>query len=141
MDIEKYLPTPEMQAEFEEYKKLKSPEEKEAFDKARRAKFEAKSQKDKEDYMHASEEGLRATIDATEEVLLIAKFGDFASALSLSYIARTYFNRSKEWLYQRLKGQKVNGKPAKFTQEERKKLSAALMDISQQAKDIALSIS
>lgn len=35
----------------------------------------------------------------------------------------------------------VNGKPAQFTLEERKKLANALIDISNRAKNIALSIS
>lgn len=141
MDLSKYLPSPEMQAEFEEFKKLKTSEEKEAFKKNRQGRFESKTEVDKEDYMQKSEEGLKATIDRAEEVLLIAQFGELAGALSLSFIARKYFNRSKEWLYQRLKGYKVNGKPAQFTPEERKRLADALLDISKQAKDIALSIS
>lgn len=141
MDLSKYLPSPEMQVEFEEFKKLKTPEEKEAFKKARQDRFEAKTESGKEEYLQKSEEGLRATIDRAEEVLLIAQFGELAGALSLSFIARKYFDRSKEWLYQRLKGYKVNGKPAQFTPEERQRLADALLDISKQAKDIALSIS
>ncbi|WP_234367825.1 DUF5053 domain-containing protein [Parabacteroides pacaensis] len=140
MDLSKYLPTPEMQAEFEEFKKLKTPEEKEAFKKARKARFDAKTEEEKAQYLQNSEEGLKATIDRAEEVLLIAQLGDLAGALSLSYIAKKYFNRSKEWLYQRLNGYKVNGKPAQFTPEERKKLADALLDISNQAKNFALSI-
>lgn len=141
MDLSKYLPTPEMQAEFEEFKKLKTGEEKEAFKKARMSRFEAKTAEEKEAYRQKSEEGLKAAIDRAEEVLLIAQLGDLADALSLSYIAKKYFNRSKEWLYQRLNGYKVNGKPAQFTPEERKKLADALLDISNQVKSFALSIS
>ena len=138
--MSKYLPTAEMQEEFEAFKKLSTPEEKEAFLKARKARFEAKSEEDRADYIQKSEEGLKATIDRAEEILLIAQLGDLASALSLSYIAKKYFNRSKSWLYQRLNGYKVNGKPAQFTPAERKLLAEALLDISRQAKDMALSI-
>lgn len=141
MDLSKYLPSAEMQAEFEGFKKLKTQEEKDAFQIARQARFEAKTEAEKEDYLHKSEEGLKATIDRADEVLLIAQFGELANVLSLSFIARKYFNRSKEWLYQRLKGYRVNGKPAQFTVEERKMLSDALLDISRQAKEMALSIS
>lgn len=140
MDMSKYLPTAEMQEEFEAFKKLSTPEEKESFLKARKARFEAKSPEDQADYIQKSEEGLKATIDRAEEILLIAQLGDLASALSLSFIAKKYFNRSKSWLYQRLNGYKVNGKPAQFTPAERKLLADALLDISQQAKDMALSI-
>lgn len=140
MDMSKYLPTAEMQEEFEAFKKLSTQEEKKAFFEARKARFNAKPKEDQEDYIQKSEQGLRATIDRAEEVLLIAQLGDLASALSLSYIAKKYFNRSKSWLYQRLNGYKVNGKPAQFTPAERKLLADALLDISQQAKDMALSI-
>lgn len=140
-DMSKYLPTAEMQDEFEAFKKLKTQEEKDAFFKARQARFEAKSPEEQKDYMQKSEEGLKATMDRAEEILLIAQLGDLASALSLSFIAKKYFNRSKSWLYQRLNGYKVNGKPAQFTLEERKLLANALLDISKQAKDMALSIS
>lgn len=141
MDLSKYLPSPEMQVEFEEFKKMKTSEEKEAFQKVRQDRFAAKTESGKEEYLQKSEEGLKATIDRAEEVLLIAQFGELVGALSLSFIARKYFDRSKEWLYQRLKGYKVNGKPAQFTPEERQRLADALLDISKQAKDIALSIS
>lgn len=141
MDMKKYLPTAEMQEEFEVFKTLKTKEEKDAFFKARKARFEAKTLEEQEEYKLKSEEGLKATIDRAEEVLLIAQLGDLAGALSLSFIAKKYFNRSKSWLYQRLNGYKVNGKPAQFTPDERKLLADALLDISRLAKDIALSIS
>lgn len=141
MDMKKYLPTAEMQEEFEVFKTLKTKEEKDAFFKARKARFEAKTLEEQEEYKLKSEEGLKATIDRAEEVLLIAQLGDLAGALSLSFIAKKYFNRSKSWLYQRLNGYKVNGKPAQFTPDERKLLADALLDISRLAKDMALSIS
>lgn len=141
MDMKKYLPTAEMQEEFEVFKTLKTKEEKDAFFKARKARFEVKTLEEQEEYKLKSEEGLKATIDRAEEVLLIAQLGDLAGALSLSFIAKKYFNRSKSWLYQRLNGYKVNGKPAQFTPDERKLLADALLDISRLAKDMALSIS
>lgn len=50
--------------------------------------------------------------------------------ISLSYIAKNYFNKSKEWLYQRINGNLVNGKPAKFTPNEIEVLNNALQDLS-----------
>jgi len=52
-----------------------------------------------------------------------------APALSLGYIAKTYFGRSSTWLYQRLNGNVVNGKIAHFTCEEIKTFKAALADL------------
>jgi len=59
---------------------------------------------------------------------------------SLSKIAKNYFGKSKEWLYQRINGYKVNGSPAQFTQEERAKLAMALQDISRMANETSLRI-
>lgn len=51
-------------------------------------------------------------------------------ALSLSYIAEHYFDKSKPWLYQRINNSVVNGKPVSFTQDELKKLADSLGDLS-----------
>jgi len=61
------------------------------------------------------------------------------STLSVSYIAKEYFHRSKEWFYQRLNGNIVNGKPAKFTPEELKTLDFALQDISKKIGAVRVS--
>lgn len=50
--------------------------------------------------------------------------------ISLAYIAKTYFGKSKSWLYHRIKGSIVNGKPAKFKEDEILLLNSALQDIS-----------
>lgn len=50
-------------------------------------------------------------------------------AISMSYIAKTYFNKTRQWLYQRFNGSIVNGKPAKFTLEEIEPLNFALQDL------------
>jgi hypothetical protein len=50
--------------------------------------------------------------------------------LPLAYIAKNYFHRTRTWLYQRINGNLVNGKPAKFTKEEKEVFNQALKDIS-----------
>jgi len=57
--------------------------------------------------------------------------------ISLSYIAQRYFNKTRNWLYQKINGCMVNGKTAKFTPEEISTLNFALQDIS---KDIASTV-
>jgi hypothetical protein len=42
------------------------------------------------------------------------------------------------WLYQRLNGNKVNGKPAQFTDEERKRFAEAQHDLNRRIEDTAL---
>jgi len=50
--------------------------------------------------------------------------------IPFSYIAKNYFKKSKEWLYQRLNENIVNGKPARFSENEIKTFNFALHDIS-----------
>ena len=73
-------------------------------------------------------------IDIALEIEEISKY------ISLSKISKDYFGHSKEWIYQRIKGYNVNGKPAQFTPEERKKLSSALEEISRMAHETSLKI-
>lgn len=45
-------------------------------------------------------------------------------------ISKEYFGKSSAWIYQRLGGYDVNGKPAQFTDDERARLSEALHDLA-----------
>ena len=50
------------------------------------------------------------------------KLGNLPEIINLSAVARNCFGKSRTWLYQRINGNKVNGKPAYFTRAERKQL-------------------
>ena len=85
------------------------------------------------------EEGVSQFIDGLDKVLadgaeMIARhrLGNVPEAISFSYIAKTYFGKSRGWLMQKVNGNVVNGKQAAFTDEERKQFRAALQDISKQ---------
>ncbi len=54
---------------------------------------------------------------------------EVSESISLSYIARTYFKKGRSWLYQRIKGNIVNGKPAAFTSDELHILSDAFLNL------------
>lgn len=56
---------------------------------------------------------------------------DTSEFLNLSGVARKYFDRSGNWLQQRLHGYKVNGKPATFKPSELQQLSQALRHMAQ----------
>ena len=56
--------------------------------------------------------------------------------LSLSYIAKNYFNKSRQWLNQRINGSIVNGKPAKFTDDQLRVFNNALHDISKKISSV-----
>ena len=69
-----------------------------------------------------------AEIDA---YLVRKQMEDILPCISLAYIAETYFRKSRHWLYQRVNGLLVNGKPAKFTPQEMETLNFALRDIGE----------
>lgn len=60
------------------------------------------------------------------------RMGALTEAVNLAYIARHYFGKTRQWLYQRLKGQIVNGKPASFTESEEATFIKALHEIGMQ---------
>lgn len=66
------------------------------------------------------------------------RLNNIPDMLSMSYIAQNYFGKSRTWLYQRINGNKVNGKPAFFTRAERKQLQDALHDIGEKLSAITL---
>lgn len=61
---------------------------------------------------------IRQQLEAVKEVI------------SLSYIAKKYFGKSRQWLNNRINGCIVNGKPCKLSEEEKEKLNYALSDVS-----------
>lgn len=70
------------------------------------------------------------SIRETNAELLRDKIKDILPIVSVSHLAKTYFHKSPQWFYQRLNGNSVNGKQAKFTDSELKVLRDALLDIS-----------
>lgn len=66
------------------------------------------------------------------------QLGSMPEIINLSCVARRYFGKSRTWLYQRMNGNKVNGKTAFFTRAERKQLEEALHDIGKQLLDVKL---
>ena len=86
-----------------------------------------------EDYEKGIEEimeGLDKVIEDANEVVARHLMGDIPEAISFSYIAKTYFGKSRAWLMQKVNGNTVNGKTAAFSDDERAKFRAALLDIS-----------
>lgn len=73
-------------------------------------------------------------------LLVKEQLKDILSIISISYIATEYFNKSKDWLYQRINGNIVNGKPAKFNKKEIDVLNYALQDISKKIGSVSASL-
>ena len=140
MTQSKYLPISEMEREFEEFKKLKTVEEKKAFQEKRKANFENKTPEEQQEYTAATKAGVKAVIERCGEIIEKVELGEVANIVSVAYIAQKYFGKTRHWLYQRLNGSIVNGKPACFTTDEKKKLQEALQDISDIIKNTSLKI-
>lgn len=88
--------------------------------------------------------GLNANIDEGKKLIdrldVYLEINDISKYVSLNMIASDYFGKSRSWLHQRLRGYTVNGKPAKFTDVERKRLAFALSDLSKKMQEASLKI-
>ncbi len=65
-----------------------------------------------------------------QEQRMAERLGEITDMVSMAYIAKTYFKKSRSWLAHKLNGNIVNGKPSQFTEEELKTLRFALNDMA-----------
>ena len=75
---------------------------------------------------------IKETNERAQDELVRNRLKSVLPAISLSYIAKTYFN-------QRINGNTVNGMQAKFSQEELRTLDYALKDLSEKLAEIRVS--
>ncbi len=94
---------------------------------------------DKETLNTFFDAGITELENDIKELTLKEQLADISEMVSLSYIAKKYFNKSRGWLYQRINGNIVRNKPAKFTDAELSTLQFALKDIGNKLNSIALS--
>lgn len=121
-----------MKKQIEELLKLgDTPAFYEAFEKLN-ASLKTKKKQDHFDkaYQAALAERSKDLKSIETELNLRLRLKEVSEVVSMSYIAKNYFQKSKEWLYQRINGYIVNGKKSKFTSDELDKLQFALKDIS-----------
>lgn len=119
--------------DLEKYKACKTPEEKAAFEKYL---FEKHSNLPADEAM----ENLKMIDNRIEELKDIVRLGEITEIVSLSYIAKKYFGKSRHWLYQRLNGVKINGKPVFLNAEQKEQLKFALNDISKKLQETSFQI-
>jgi len=74
-------------------------------------------------------EQIQESIDEINGIIIRRQLEDILQFMSLAYIAKQYFGKSRQWLYQRVNGTIVNGKPARFTNHEIDILNAAIQDM------------
>lgn len=127
----------------EEFSKCKD-YDKEAFQKQIDQVLSEKTQEEAQMIADIMLECVNEDIETTDalirEVRLRKMVEKVYDAVSWSYIAKTYFGKSRSWLNQRLNGFLVNGKEAQFTQEELNRLQTALFDLSKDIKNTALEL-
>ncbi len=93
-----------------------------------------------DEFAQAMVDSAKETADEVTNLALRHKLESVIPAISLVYIAKKYFNKSDAWLYQRINGNVVNGKPAQFTTHEIEQLKLALTDISNQLVSVSISL-
>lgn len=82
----------------------------------------------------------KKTEERVKELTMAEKFGEVTSMLSMAYIAKAYFGKSRSWLAHKMNGDTINGKTAAFTNEELVTLRNALQDMSQKFSSLSLTI-
>jgi hypothetical protein len=74
-------------------------------------------------------------------VKLVLKIKPVTDYVSISYISRRFFGKSRSWLHNRLQGYKNNGKSDTLSPEDINTLQNALLTISDEIKSAALRLS
>jgi hypothetical protein len=116
-----------------EYKKATDPKQKEDFKKKIQQMVASQSPEE-------AMASLKSIDNRISEIKEGIELGEIADMASMSYIAEKYFKKTRTWLYQRLNGNIVNGKPAQFTKEEKETFAKALQDMSKKFHEKSLSI-
>ncbi|MGV8094229.1 MAG: DUF5053 domain-containing protein [Mangrovibacterium sp.] len=128
----------------EEWVSLDTDEEKKVFDVEFRKFIESIPDDKKEQFskifMDSAISATNEARDLVEVVTVRQKLEPVLEYITISQIAKNYFKKSRQWLYMRLNGTLVNGKPAKFTDQELKILSHALKEISERILRVSQSI-
>ena len=98
----------------------------------------------KKAFAQAFQDGARQSINEAQAIVKTVEIRQTLEKVlpfaSMSYIAQHYFGRTRQWLYQRINGSAVNGKPANFTADELNTLSLALSELGDIMKDTSRSI-
>ena len=74
------------------------------------------------------------------EIKFIEQLDGLEKYLNMAQLSKDYFGKQKTWLYNRLHGWNVHGKPAQFTNTERKQFADMLLSLSDNMKNVALKL-
>ena len=74
------------------------------------------------------------------ELTMAEKLGEITDMVSMAYIAKAYFGKSRSWLAHKMNGNIVNGKTSQFSPDELAILRTALQDMSKKFGALSLTI-
>lgn len=77
-------------------------------------------------------------IEVKEHIRIKEQLKEISEIISLSYISKKYFNKTRTWIYQRINENVVHGKPVRFTDEELDTLRFAIKDISNRLDSLVI---
>lgn len=90
-----------------------------------------------QEYALALERLIKETSTLTEELSIAEQMGEVTKIVSMSFIAKEYFGKSRSWLAHKLNGDNVNGKRSAFTSDELIIFKDALSDIAKRIGSIS----
>ena len=102
--------------------------------------MEALKNQDPQAFTEALESLIHTTAKEVEDLTIAEKMGEVTKMISMAYIAKNYFGKSRSWLAHKINGNVVNGKVATFTDEERGTFKHALADMSQKLGSLGVSL-
>lgn len=80
------------------------------------------------------------TEQKVKELTMAEKLGEITDMVSMAYIAKAYFGKSRSWLAHKINGNIVNGKTSQFSPDELAILRTALQDMSKKFGALSLAI-
>ena len=104
------------------------------------AEMNALRQENEQAFTEALEGLIKTTADEVQEQRMTERLGEITDMVSMAYIAKTYFKKSRSWLAHKLNGNIVNGKPSQFTDEELNTLRFALNDMSNKLNSMSIAL-
>ncbi len=121
-----------MKTTLEKYRELQqrdiAAKTKEEFD-AIEVEMAKLADEDPEGFEQAVLHRMRETLSDAKKLKIKEQMKAVSDIVSMSYIAKTYFCKTKSWLSQRINELNVNGKPVTFTSDEIDTLNYAFEDI------------
>ncbi|WP_291528166.1 DUF5053 domain-containing protein [Bacteroides sp. UBA939] len=125
-----------------EFLQLETDEQRELFRGKIAQTLSGKTAEEKREFGEVLAGNAKETIRQSEALIGEYHFkqvlNDIIPAVTWSYVAEEYFQKSRSWFSQRMNGYHVNSKAVTFTPEEINTLADGLLDLSKRIKKSAI---